>query len=197
MKPIVKSLIMLAALFTMTNAIAKENATLASSVSFQDAGAGIIELVYNGTIQDRMTVEIFGKKKRPIYKEVLKHQERFKKPFNLRSLPYGSYTMRVSTKNEIIEHEIHHKAPEFPGLVRVSVHPQKDRAFKYQILGPEPKLMTLLIFDDNNRELHRETISTLENYGKVFTFKRAGTKTLEFVLLAKGEVINNQKVRLQ
>ena len=188
---------MLAALFTMTNAAAKESSTLASSVSFQDAGAGIVELVYDGTIQDRMTIEIFGKKQRPIYKEVLKHQERFKKPFNLKSLPYGSYTMRVSTRNEVIEHEIYHKAPAFPGLVKVSVHPQKESAFKYQVLGPEPKQMTLIIFDDNNRELHRESINTVQNFGKVYTFERAGTKTLEFVLLAKGEVINNQKVRLQ
>lgn len=197
MKPIAKSLIMLAALFTINNAVAKEDATLASSITFKDAGTGLVELIYNGSIQGQLTVEIFGKKSKPLFKEVIKNQEKFKKPYNLKQLPYGAYTIRVSTKDENVEHKVNYSAPEFPGKVKVMVETRKEDAFRYLVFGPEEKDLKLFIYDDQDRILHREAIKTEANFGKIYSFRGTDTENLQFILIKDGEVINEQKVRLQ
>ncbi len=181
---------------TLSSAIAKENATLATKITFKDKGDGLVELIYTGKEQEKLTIQIFGDKQKPVHKETVRSEYGFKKPFNFRQMPYGQYTFEISTKEEKVVHKVNYKAPTYPGNVKVMFDPQGDDKFKYLVLGPNEKKMTLFVYDDQDRVIMKESIHTANNFGKVYAFKRSRSKSLEFVLIDGDQVIHKKKVRL-
>lgn len=196
MKLLAKALIITLVMGPIGSALAKESTKLEAKVTFKKLDEGKVELVYISKDKENLIVQIYNQKDQKIFKEVIQNTKGFKKPYNLRELPYGQYKFEVLVNQEKVVYEVEHARPEYPGNVKVLLDQKEDHKFKFMVMGPKPKDFTLKVFDDNNQLLLEEAIKTEDNFGKVYNFKGIRSNNIQFVLLGKDQVIHSRNVKL-
>ena len=196
MKLLAKSLLVFMAWGTMTSVVASSDPDLAGKVTIKEMGESKVQLIFKNDLPENVQVQILNEKNREVFSETIRHQNAFKKPYDLSQLPYGTYTFKVQVDNEAMVHEVDHQAPRFPGNVKVLTEATGKKKTKFMVLGPYSKDFTLRIYDDKDHLILQESIKSEGNYAKVYSFRGTRSKTAEFILTDKSRVIHSSKVEL-
>ena len=102
-----------AALVVATSmAMASKNtneATNSSRVDIrQTEAAGVYNLRYASEAAGQVTVRIYNSKGAVLLKERIAHKNSFERPYNLRDLPDGIYTVAIERDGNVVEETIYH-----------------------------------------------------------------------------------------
>jgi hypothetical protein len=196
MKVLVKSAVMALLVLATSPLLANNENTLETLVSVKILEPGKMQLAYYGKTPERILVNIYNDENQRIFNETIQSKTGIKKPYNLRELPYGEYRVKVKVDGEITEHTIMHKAPEFPGKVKMMAAAFGEGKVKMMLMSPHHKKYRLRIYDTNNELLYQQDINQKQNFGRVFNFTEHDTKSVRIVLSSSQEILQRKTVNL-
>lgn len=197
MKVLTKVVMMALVIGAMNPILAKENNLLEPRVSMQELEQGKVQLTYVGEAPEKLYVQIFDQRNHRIFKETINAKSGVRKPYNISRLPYGEYQFRVKVAGKLIVHNVTHKAPMNPDMVKLIAVPLDNSKIRMMVVGSEFKDFKLSIYDDrSNKLLFEENISQSDNVGRIFNLKATGARSVNLILSHKKNVVQNKTIRL-
>lgn len=195
MKVLVKSALMALMVLAANPLLAKDN-SLETLVSVKNLEPGKIQLAYYGKTPEKVVVNIYNANNKRVFKETIQSKKGIKKPYDLRELPYGEYSINVRVNDEETMHKVSHAAPEYPGQVKMMAAAFGESKVKMLLMSPYQKKFKLRIYDENNELLHQQNIRQRQNFGRVFNFEDSKTKTVRLVLSNNKEILQRETINL-
>jgi hypothetical protein len=195
MKVLVKSAVMALMVLAANPLLAKDN-SLETLVSVKNLEPGKIQLAYYGKTPEKVVVNIYNENNKRVFMETIQSKKGIKKPYDLRELPYGEYSIKVRVDDEETTHKVSHAVPEYPGQAKMMATVFGESRVKMLLMSPYQKKFKLRIYDENNELLYQQNIRQQQNFGRVFNFEDSKTKTVRLVLSNNKEILQRETINL-
>jgi len=175
----------LALVVTTGMAMASKNtneATKSSQVKIRQVEAsGIYNLRYAADAPGNVTVKIMNEKGTTLLKEKINYEASFDRPYNLQSLPEGTYTVAVERDGRIVEEVIHHVKSMPLNNASYDVAVREIATGRYELLVKKGAYspVSVKISDGTGNIFFNETIDEDGSFSKVFDLSKIVASNLK------------------
>ncbi len=165
-----------------------------ASVSVQASNQeGIFHLIYEADEARDIQVVIYNDQNQPLHNQTIKGKSRFRVPFNLRQLAFGTYTVEVNENGKVYREQIVYRPVSYE--VQVAYSKQADDKLAMSVIGAEGESVRVLIYDENDHLLYEDAIDGQANFKRVYNFEQAGIEKAEFIVSFNNRIISSETIK--
>lgn len=148
----------------------------ATKVDLKD---GIVKIFYRSENSDRVKVTIYDADSNVIFSEQIKQESSFVRPYNLKNLPYGEYTVVLEDRNGRTEEKISYNKKSTEVFASI-INKKDSRGAMVALFSKDATEVTYRILDDQKNVLYSEVHNVKGQDTKVFNLEKIlGAVTIE------------------
>lgn len=189
MKAKMKKIGFVALLITvMSSAFASDKGDI---VVLSDSSA-VFRVYYSKPNVSKVRVSIRNEKGQQVFTETIKNKEGFVRPYNMKELPTGTYTIEVEDGDEKRTYSYTYREESFrttSSSLIVSVKKLDDARFLLALGNASNEEVKIRIYDNNNEVIYSATELVANQFAQLYNLKSVDTDRLTFKIFNKaGEV---------
>jgi hypothetical protein len=170
MKKIFSLLSVLFIFSTMVFATGKDDPSAESSNMAVTKSGSMVKVYYKSDSPSLTKIEIIDKEGRSVFSETLKSKQGFMRPYNLSSLPAGTYTVKVSDDSGVKSELVTIGAEETMPYVVKKIQSDMN---KYALLIPGGNAdQAVVSIYESDRLIHRHTENVKSGFAQIYNLKQ-------------------------
>lgn len=139
----------------------------------------VVKIFYRSENSDRVKVTIYDIRSNIIFSEQIKSESSFVRPYKLKDLPYGEYTVVIEDKNGKTEEKVSYFKEEAQVMASI-ISKKNNRGAVVALFSKGEAEVTYRMVDSSNNVLYSETQKVNGQNTKAFNLERVqGAVTLE------------------
>ncbi|MEM7109188.1 MAG: hypothetical protein AAF519_13245 [Bacteroidota bacterium] len=172
----------------MSSAFASDKGDI---VVLSDSSA-VFRVYYSKPNVSKVRVSIRNEKGQQVFTETIKNKEGFVRPYNMKELPTGTYTIEVEDGDEKRTYSYTYREESFrttSSSLIVSVKKLDDARFLLALGNASNEEVKIRIYDNNNEVIYSATELVANQFAQLYNLKSVDTDRLTFKIFNKaGEV---------
>ncbi len=122
---------------------------------------GTYRLLYKDSEQQQIQIDIVDDKNKVLYTEIVSGVDGFIKPFDMKALPAGSYTFRLTTAHGVFSETIKIKtaSEKYADLISINAL-EGSRQFALRVNQQVNTELVMYIYDEKDNLVHEEQVQS-------------------------------------
>ncbi len=165
-----KSIVVLAFLAASLGAFASG----VSKIKVATDSSATFKVYYTNTEAQKVTVNIFNKKGKKVFTEVIKNEKGFVRPYNMSELPAGVYSIQIIDNQEVKNFDVEFKANNnADSALSVFINNFGENKFFLGMGNGSNDKVTIRIINSNNEELYTADEVVVNQFAQLFNIASA------------------------
>lgn len=159
----------------------KETTKTSAKVEVKRQDAHVFNLVYKGANAEKVQIRLLDANGEVVFSEIIKKIDAFVRPYNLKALPEGIYTVEVTDANGTTTKTINHTdkiemmtAVELPTIVKLDSI--ENAKYKLTIVNKGYSNAEVKIYDNQDKLVYNGLENINGSYAKLYNLKKVVAK---------------------
>ncbi len=152
-------------------------------------------LIFEGKGEQKVNISLIDQKEQTLFTKFLKSSDGFIQPVNMKQLPVGVYTFRVSTGNQEYQKQIYlNPADAIKTQLTEAETGKYTLAISKRVLDP----ISVSIYDDEQHLLYQKEWNFTEtNLDQTYSFEEIESSHVTFVVSTSNGIVSEETVSLK
>lgn len=152
--------------------------------------SAVFKVYYSKPIVAKVKVSIFNAEGKKVFTESIKNENGFVRPYNMSSLPAGTYTFQIDDKNEVETFEfVYAEVEEQEEAIVANVVRMEDDKFFLGVSSTNSNTVQIDIYNDRDEVIYSAEEVVANQFGQLYNLNSVKSNGFTLVVKHNGNIV--------